>query len=641
MPRSISLRGVALITALSLASQTAPARAAWRLDGAAVCVAPMSQITLASVPDGYGGIIVIWKDVSTRHPFAQRLDHMGEPLWARNGVPVSTVAEVFSYDLVAVPDGAGGVFVAWADRRYSTSLDLFAQHLDAEGHPLWGPKDLTVCDAAGDQIDVAMTSDGGEGLILAWRDGRATTAPDIRAQSIGADGAFRWGEDGLAICQRSGYQGYPCITTDGAGGAIVAYLDSWGAGSSIVAQRIGADGYFRWVSFGIVALSSMYQPRIVPDDQGGAFVTAFGYDIDQGRFGMDAQHLDSNGRLKWPGALSHLGDAGPAAFQNHGHAAVSDGQGGLIVAWSNHPEGDLTCIRRHEDGSVVWNAEVAQSSDDSYIVDPVLAADDSAGVIVAWQELGPAGQCNVGILRADAEGQLMWPKVRLGVAGFQERPVVAGDGQSGAMVAWTDGRTPSDYDVYASRVLGSGEVADIPTAIDVSLVESRTDGKVVDLTWHLGTRLVDPTLYRSTDATPWLPVTTLRADGTGLVHYQDAEVQPGVRYHYQLGISVDGQEEFYGLTSVAIPGPTSLRVDGIWPTPVIDRASVAVTLPTSAPARLQILDLAGRVVASRDVSLGIGSHRLDLTEVGWTPGLYLVRLIQAGQIATARATVVR
>jgi hypothetical protein len=74
------------------------------------------------------------------------------------------------------------------------------------------------------------------------------------------------------------------------------------------------------------------------------------------------------------------------------------------------------------------------------------------------------------------------------------------------------------------------------------------------------------------------------------------------------------------------------------PNPASGRPSLAITLIAGVPARLEVLDLAGRRIAGRDLSaLGAGAHVLDLDEaVGLPSGIYLVRLWQGTEQRTVR-----
>ena len=71
------------------------------------------------------------------------------------------------------------------------------------------------------------------------------------------------------------------------------------------------------------------------------------------------------------------------------------------------------------------------------------------------------------------------------------------------------------------------------------------------------------------------------------------------------------------------------------------RLSVEFVLPNAAPARLELLDVAGRRVALRDVGpLGPGRHEVDLSvDRALAPGLYLVRLSQGAMRLVRRVSV--
>jgi hypothetical protein len=84
------------------------------------------------------------------------------------------------------------------------------------------------------------------------------------------------------------------------------------------------------------------------------------------------------------------------------------------------------------------------------------------------------------------------------------------------------------------------------------------------------------------------------------------------------------------------PGITALL-----PNPTRGRVAATVSLPTAAPASLELVDLSGRRVREFAV-VGAGTHTLNLElgrDVG--AGLYLLRLRQGGQEAVRKLTVVR
>ena len=154
-------------------------------------------------------------------------------------------------------------------------------------------------------------------------------------------------------------------------------------------------------------------------------------------------------------------------------------------------------------------------------------------------------------------------------------------------------------------------------------------------------------VYRKDPGGEW----TAHAEGVvtnGTLAYDDASVMPGNSYSYMMVVGSQRGETFGGEVSVAVPGTTGVgggRIDfeltGAFPNPAFDRMSVAFTLPSDAPARLELMDVSGRRVLGRDVgALGAGEHLIDLTTSGRVePGLYFLRLTQAGRVASSRVAV--
>ena len=128
--------------------------------------------------------------------------------------------------------------------------------------------------------------------------------------------------------------------------------------------------------------------------------------------------------------------------------------------------------------------------------------------------------------------------------------------------------------------------------------------------------------------------------GSGQLRYEDRAVSAGDRYPYRLGYLESGVEEFTAETCVEVP-TLALALEGLRPNPAMGELVASFTLPSGAPARLQLLDVTGRVWLAREVGdLGPGSHLVRLG--GSMPaGMYWLRLTQTGRSLLARGVVVR
>jgi len=220
-----------------------------------------SQDGSTVVPDGSGGAFVVWlhqgpsavPEVRAQHLLADGTYAGG---WPAAGLVVcsspteaGTIAHFDAtyafYRESAVPDGAGGLYVAWTDHRASaTDGDVYAQHVLGDGTlaPGWPVDGLAVCTAAGDQRQPVAAADGQGGLLLAWQDARGADR-DITVQRLDAAGnaAPNWPAGGLPLCTATGDQVEPRIVTDGAAGAIVAWTDGRGPRTQVYAARVTYD----------------------------------------------------------------------------------------------------------------------------------------------------------------------------------------------------------------------------------------------------------------------------------------------------------------------------------------------------------------------------------------------------------------
>src|SRR5262245_28367729 len=92
---------------------------------------------------------------------------------------------------------------------------------------------------------------------------------------------------------------------------------------------------------------------------------------------------------------------------------------------------------------------------------------------------------------------------------------------------------------------------------------------------------------------------------------------------------------------LAVPGASAdfaLRALG---NPSVGTLRVSYSLPSNAPAALEVYDVTGRQLSSRDIGgAGLGLHTAKLAD--WMPaGVYVVRLSQAGRSMATRISVVR
>jgi hypothetical protein len=157
-------------------------------------------------------------------------------------------------------------------------------------------------------------------------------------------------------------------------------------------------------------------------------------------------------------------------------------------------------------------------------------------------------------------------------------------------------------------------------------------------------------VYRKGPGSDWTAIGVAKVDANSHLVYDDPTVQQGTTYSYMMVVGSQRAETFGGQIDVIVPNTvavnpgstTEFALRGVAPNPAVDKMSVSFALASNAPASLQLIDVAGRSRLSREVgALGAGSHRIDLAAAGIvSPGLYFLRLSQAGQVAITRVAVV-
>ena len=472
-PQEVTMCRHQIITllALTLVLGAGPARvshAQWRVDGAPVCTAAKDQGGPTIISDGAGGAIILWADSrsgtsGTNYDiYAQRVDAAGAPQWTADGVAICTAAGNQNRSTL-VTDGAGGAIVTWRDYRSGTNWDIYAQRVDAAGAPQWTLDGVALCTASGSQIYPAIVSDGAGGAIVTWEDYRSGTS-DIYAQRVDAAGAPQWAADGVALCSATGGQYNPTIDSDGGGGAIVTWSDgrSGNLNSDIYAQRVDAAGVSQWTADGVAlctALQDQLYPMIVSDGAGGAIVTWEDY---RGTYAdIYAQRVDAAGTPQWTAD----GVAMCTVARNQQYPTIaSDEAGGAIVTWRDGRRmdgnnGDIYAQRVDAAGVPQWTADGVALC--TACGSPTIVSDGAGGAVVT----SSYGDIYAAHVLASGAVDPAWPPNGAALctaAGTQDYTAIASDGAGGAIVAWEDNRSGTNWDIYAQRGYGAGAVAAVP-----------------------------------------------------------------------------------------------------------------------------------------------------------------------------------
>jgi len=254
--------------------------------------------------------------------------------WDENGVAVTTANEDQDEHQV-ISDGSGGIIIVWVDRRTGSNDDIYAQRIDSNSAVLWTLNGTAVCTEGSSQNDPVLCSDGAGGAIIAWYDNRNGNN-DIFAQRINSNGVIQWTANGVSVCTESNPQIHHQICSDGAGGAIITWVDYRPAsGTAIYAQRIDSNGAPKWIIDGIPLTTDIINVELLQfcSDGGGGAIIAWTRFLGAGNYDVYAQRINPNGASQW----TTNGETICTAVGSQRYIKIVNNKiGGAVIVWEDY-----------------------------------------------------------------------------------------------------------------------------------------------------------------------------------------------------------------------------------------------------------------------------------------------------------------
>lgn len=381
-------------------------------------------------------------------------------------LPICT-AENEQYFPTITTDGKNGSIVTWRDGR-NGNYDIYAQRVGSNGDILWKENGIPVCKHEASQSAPAIISDLNGGAIIVWGDTR-NGSQDSYAQRINANGDILWEQDGVSICVEPNLQDDFTAISDGNGDVIVVWEDWRDGNQDIYAQKLSSEGITIWEQNGIAVFKGegdQYDPAIISDGDGGAFIVW--WDISTPDWNILAQKIDSKGNVAWDSPISVCSAQG-----NQGAPAiVTDGNGGAFCVWADYRNDPsfLTTAQLYAqhitaDGKILWTK-------DGILINELIAnqqqhnciSDGTGGFIVTWWDDRDIF-ADIYAQRVNADGIILWDKKGIPICvegGMQQNPMLVTDGVGGAIAYWIDFRddigNTTEDAIYAQRMDANGKV---------------------------------------------------------------------------------------------------------------------------------------------------------------------------------------
>ena len=448
-----------------------------------------------------------------------------------------------------------------------------------------------------------------------------------------------------------------------------------GNGGFSALESIDADGIRVPLAIPFNVGSTNVVVHAVPAPGGQVFVTPGSSRIKR----IDSAGVTASG---WP----TNGVALPG-YQFDGHDVLSDGAGGVVVFMRQSATTGLPIATRLDENGAThagWPGAGLPISDvppgqNIYPSSCQLLPSGTSHALAVWPLDAGSGTTRLIMQRFGLDGSLdpAWPAGGLEVVAADT--IVAcraiADGSGGAFVVrQSHGRPVGTHITSAGAVLGAADtdlldaealyiqtwhpvlsqvedlIADVTS--DGNLLVGWNDGRLAP-TVSFRLRWLTPTLApapdKPTEGLVFVPGSPHPYNGTMLALHADGPSGAFMAWgdYHDIGFGqVTGDiwmayAQAPTTTSVGSLSPRALRLSAPRPNPALGSVVLDLVLPDDSPARVELLDVAGRVLRTQLVE-GAGPHAITFDELGaLAPGLYFARVTSRDRSAAVRVAVSR
>jgi len=365
---------------------------------------------------------------------------------------------------ISISDDAGGAIIVWQDKT-SGDNNIYAQRMDASGARLWGENGVAICNATGWQVKPQIVKDEAGGYIILWEDTRTGSNIDLYAQRVSQSGVKQWVVNGVPISNAPGFHPNAKMVATTTGGALIAWEDTRNGNYDIFAQRVNSTGTMNWAANGVaVCTQSSLQEDVTISlySIGGSFISWS--DRRNGNDDIYTQRLSGTGSPQW--ASNGIPICNLSSTQQHPFS-IPDSTDKCIVGWYDYRTGGRKVFAQKidENGLSLWTANGVNTQTDTSgnNYNAKMISDGRRGAIIILQnDRKSLSEHHIFARRIDQNGISKWAFNSNGISNsnsnnyHQAYPSICSDGKNGVVAFWNDQFENQPNNVSVQRVNHEG-----------------------------------------------------------------------------------------------------------------------------------------------------------------------------------------
>lgn len=535
----------------------------------------------------------------------QRLDVMGNVLWANNGILISnnpSMSWLTDWDMTTDP--AGYCIIAVMDIRNGNN-NIYGYRIAPDGSFAWGPNGVTLSNNMTFNASPKVTATVAGNAIFAW-----SADSVILMQKIGPTGTFIWGAAGKTFAPPGASSAHsytwPQLMQVGTDEFLMKYFEDNGSGMYptryIWVQKFDATGTGVWASPASISnaggISSWTQIlSFINDNSDGCYVAWHDDRDNDQRSNSWVQHISSSGAVT-------LGTNGTEVCNNNSYnhfypqAAIPYGSTDVYVFWNemdnNQNLRGIFGQKISSTGTLQWGtigtAFIPLSMVDVY---PLAAKPYSTDVVVFYDQYVDGSNLLLKAMRITPAGSFVWTGNSVNISSVVSQKIhedITNLNNEQWILAWEDNRNAGDFDIYAQNLKPTGDLGPIGP-----LTYGNIDGHV---TIAGGTASVTSVLVSA-------GTYTTHPDATG--HYTLTNILTGT---YTVNASLTGYTSGSAPGVVVLDGQTTININFTLNfIPVTGFITGTVTLNGGSGILTQVMVTAGSYTTSPN---GSGVYSLEV-----------------------------
>ncbi len=406
----------------------------------------------------------------------QRLDVLGNVLWANNGILVSSnpsMSWLTDWDIAA--DISGSCLLAVMDIRNGNN-NIYGYRIAPDGTFSWGANGVTLSNNNSFNASPKVISTASGNAIIAWQADSV-----IIMQKIGPTGTLLWGTTGKTIApagaSASHRYSWPQLMPVGSDEFLMKYFED--TGSSLYPTR------YIWVQRYTAAGTGIWSSPASVSNAGGIAsfnqIISFVNDNSDGCF--LAWHDDRDGDQKSNCWVQHISSAGAATLGTNGtevcnnnannhfypQAVIPAGSTDVYVYWNEMNSLQTTWgiygQKVSSAGSLLWaitgNPLIPVTTTDVY---PLYANAYMNDMVVFYDQYVDASNQLLKAMRITPSGSFAWTGNSVLISSVVSQKVhedISDLNNNQWILAWEDNRTSGNVDIYAQNLKPTGDLGPV------------------------------------------------------------------------------------------------------------------------------------------------------------------------------------